>query len=126
MLTFPNLRRELSRRFAVVMKESTGRGPDHIRVFVNQNLVILFAQGTLTASEEVLVKVSRESAARDVRNELQLVVRDRFVQEIGELTGLEVISPLSDHGLDPDLAVYCFALEGDLAELLDDVREAWI
>ena len=65
------------------------------------------------------MKGSRERAARDVRNELQLVVRVRFVQEIEELTGLKVISPLSDHGLDPDLAVYCFALEGDLAELLD-------
>ena len=116
-LSFPNLRRELARRFAVEMKAVTGRGPDHVRVFVNQNLVTLFAQGTLTPAEESLIEAKRDQAAQDIQTELQMVIRDRFSEAIEELTDHKVVSPLSDHGIDPDLSVYCFALDRDLVEL---------
>ena len=83
-LSFPNLRRELARRFATEMKAVTGRGPDHVRVFVNQNLITLFAQGTLTPAEESLIEAKRGQAAQDIQTELQMVIRDRFSEAIEE------------------------------------------
>ncbi len=100
------------------MKEVTGKGPEHIRIFVNQNLITVFAQGTLTPAEETLVNADRKESVRELRSHLQISIQDKFAEAIEDLTGIAVVSPLSDHAVDPDLSVYCFALERDLVDLL--------
>ncbi len=91
--------------------EYTGRGPTRARTTIDGDWIFVALQDTLTKGERTLSETGRGTLVRDMRREFQDAMREQLMHGIGELTGRRVLAMLSDHHLDPDIAVEAFLLE---------------
>jgi uncharacterized protein YbcI len=102
---------EISRRMVQLINEYTGRGPTRVRTYVHTNLIVCLLGDTLTKGERSL---AAHGAADDVirtRRTYQSLMREDAVAMIQDITGKGVVGFLSDHQVDPDVAIEAFVLE---------------
>jgi uncharacterized protein YbcI len=92
------------------LREYTGRGPTKARAFINDNLVTVVLQDTMTKGEHSLVRDGKAELVLTMRHAYQETMRPRLVAGIEELTGRRVIAFLSDNHIDPDIAIESFVL----------------
>jgi uncharacterized protein YbcI len=102
---------EMARSFAAQLKSLTGTGPERCRVFVNDDVVTLVCDRTLTPAEKTLAGGEPEVVG-EMRAKLQEQVRGRFIPEVERITKRRVVTSMSSHSLDPDTSSYVFILEG--------------
>lgn len=91
--------------------EFTGRGPTKARTEIGQDTITVLLEDTLTKGEQALIRSGRGELVITMRRAFQRVMRDRLVEGVEEITGRKVRAFLSDHQLDPDVAVETFVLE---------------
>lgn len=101
----------MARSFAARLKSLTGTGPERCRVFVNDDVVTLVCDRTLTPAEKSLAGVEPEVVS-ELRGKLQAQVRAQFIPEVERITRRRVVTSMSSHSLDPDTSSYVFILEG--------------
>ncbi len=106
-----NLTRDLSRAMVALFKEYVGRGPTHARTYVHEDLVALVLQDTMITAEKTLAEEGEEDLVRGVRRVFQGKFREDAVEIVEKLTGRTVKAFLSDHAIDPDVAIEAFVLE---------------
>lgn len=102
---------EMARSFAAQLKSMTGTGPERCRVYVNEDVVTLVCNRTLTPAEKSLA-TAEPGVVGEMRAKLQEQVRARFVPEVERITKRRVVTSMSSHSLDPDTSSYVFILEG--------------
>jgi uncharacterized protein YbcI len=101
---------EMARRFAARLKSLSGTGPERCRVFINDDVVTLVCDRTLTTAEKSLATLEPD-VVNDMRDKLQAQVRNQFIPDVEEVTGRKVVAAMSTHALEPDLAGHIFILE---------------
>jgi uncharacterized protein YbcI len=92
------------------LREYTGRGPTRARAYVNDDLVTVVLQDTLTKGERSLVRDGKAELVKSSRYAYQQTMRADLVTGVERLTGRTVVAFLSDNHFDPDVAVESFVL----------------
>jgi uncharacterized protein YbcI len=94
-----------------IYAEHVGRGPTKARTVVSRNLVCVVLEDTFTKGERSLLEAGEREAVLSTRRAYQRALRAPLRQAVEELTGRTVVSVLSDHQDEPDIAVENFVLE---------------
>jgi uncharacterized protein YbcI len=94
-----------------IYAEHVGRGPTKARTVVSRNLVSVVLEDTFTKGERSLLEAGERDVVLNARRAYQRALREPLTAAIELLTGRKVISVLSDHQDDPDIAVENFVLE---------------
>ncbi len=93
-----------------VLRQYTGRGPTRSRTYLNDELISVVLQGTLTRAERALIADGNSDLVLSNRRAFQSIMRADLIAGIEELTGRTVIAFLSDNSIDPDVKVKSFLL----------------
>lgn len=93
-----------------LLSEYTGRGPTKARTYVNDDLISVVLQDTLTKGERSLVADGQIELVLANRKAYQNTMRTALVSAVEELSGRQVVAFLSDSQVDPDYAVESFVL----------------
>ena len=92
------------------LSDYTGRGPTKARTYINDGLVTVVLQHTLTKGERSLVSDGLDELVLSTRKAFQGTMRQELVTGIEEILGCKVAAFLSDNHIDPDIAVETFVL----------------
>lgn len=93
-----------------LFSQYTGRGPTKARTFVNDDMITVVLQDTLTRAETTLVENDQRPLVLLTRRTFQDVMGDDLIAGVEEITGRTVIAFLSANHIDPDIAVETFLL----------------
>jgi len=105
-----------------LMREYTGRGPTKARTHIDEDLITVVLQDTLTMGERSLVRDGETDLVLTSRKAFQRTMSTQLIAAIERLSGRSVYAFLSDNHIDPDIAVETFVLapigvgEGDSDE----------
>ena len=100
----------ISNMIVHAMSEYTGRGPTKARTYLNDDLVTVVLQDTLTKGERSLVDDDLEDLVLTMRKAFQGTMRRDLINGVETIIGREVIAFLSDNHISPDIAVEVFLL----------------
>jgi len=99
--------------------EHLGRGPQEVRTWVIQDLILLRLKGVLTPAEEKLARDPEgHRLVREVRRQLIEGSRSRLDEMIQHLAGVEVVSLHSDISIKMGERIMVFTLAEDLESKL--------
>jgi uncharacterized protein YbcI len=99
-----------------LMREYTGRGPTRARTYIDDDLISVVLQDTLTMGERSLVRDGEVDLVLASRKAFQRTMSRQMIAAIEEHSGRKVLAFLSDNHIDPDVAVESFVLEPRTAE----------
>jgi len=88
----------------------TGRGPTKARTYINEDLVTVVMQDTLTKAERTLVAHDCSELVLTTRRIFQDTMEADLVAGLREILDREVVAFLSANHADPDYAVETFIL----------------
>ena len=100
----------ISNMIVRLTSQYTGRGPTRARTYINQDLVTVVLQDTLTKAERTLLARDRSELVLATRRAFQDAMQADFVAGLQEILGREVVAFLSANHADPDYAVETFIL----------------
>lgn len=100
----------ISNKVVRVITDYTGRGPTRARAYIQDDLVSVVVQDTLTKGERSLVQDGRAEVVMTMRKAFQDTMRDDLVAGIEELTGRKVVAFFSANHIGPDAALESFLL----------------
>ena len=101
----------ISNALVRLLRDYTGRGPTQAYTTITDTHVIVVLRDALLKAERSLVKDGHADAVIDMRRRFQRTMKTALVAAIEENTGREVLAFLSDHHIDPDIAVEIFILK---------------
>jgi uncharacterized protein YbcI len=93
-----------------LLNEYTGRGPTRARTYINENLITIVLQDTLTKGERSLVRNGATALVLANRKEYQNTMGPELIAGVEEISSRKIIAFLSDNHIDPDYAVESFVL----------------
>jgi len=94
-----------------ITSEFTGRGPTQAHTSIRDDVVLVVMRETLTKSERTLLANGEGDFVLEMRERLQLTMREAFIDAIEMLVQRRVIAFMSGANLEPDMAVEIFVLE---------------
>jgi uncharacterized protein YbcI len=94
-----------------LMHEYTGRGPTKARTYIDEDLICVVLQDTLTMGERSLVRDGEASLVLATRKAFQRSMEAELVAAVEQLSGRRVIAFMSENHIDPDMAIEAFVLE---------------
>ena len=100
----------ISNMVVQVLREHTGRGPSKSRTHLNDNLISVVVEHTLTRAERTLVANGNTEIVLSARKALQETMREDLVAGVEALTGRTVSAFFSDSSIDPDIALESYLL----------------
>jgi uncharacterized protein YbcI len=109
----------ISNSMVRLMTEYTGRGPTKARTHINENLITIVLEDTLTKGERSLVRDGEVSLVLANRKAYQRTMAIDLIASVEQLSGRKVLAFLSDNHIDPDYAVESFVLAPKEREDLD-------
>jgi uncharacterized protein YbcI len=101
---------EISNATVKLMHEYTGRGPTKARTYIDENLITVVLEDTLTMGERSLVRDGRTGLVLATRKAFQQTMGSQLVAAVERYSGRKVRVFLSDNHVDPDVAVESFLL----------------
>ncbi len=102
---------EIANEAVGVLREYTGRGPTRAKTMINEDVVTVLFADTLTKGERRLAENGHAERILELRHDFQQVMRDDLVAIVERHLKRKVIAFMSQHHIDPDLAVEVFVLE---------------
>jgi uncharacterized protein YbcI len=93
-----------------LLSQYTGRGPTKARTFLNDDMVTIVLQDTLTKGEIQLVQNDQGELVLSTRKTFQEIMADELIAGIEQILQRKVIAFLSANHIDPDIAVETFIL----------------
>jgi uncharacterized protein YbcI len=93
-----------------LMREYTGRGPTRARTFIDEELISVVLQDTLTMGERSLVRDGEVELVLASRKAFQRTMSRQMIAAVERHSGRSVLAFLSDNHIDPDVAVESFVL----------------
>lgn len=100
----------ISNHVVRTMSAYTGRGPTKARTYLDDDVVTVVLQDSLTKGERSLVGDELDELVLTMRKAYQGTMRHDLVNGVEEILGREVTALLSDNHIDPDFAVEVFLL----------------
>jgi uncharacterized protein YbcI len=100
----------ISNHVVRTMSDYTGRGPTKARTYINDDLVTVLLQDTLTRGERSLVMEDLDGLVLSMRKAFQGTMRTELINGVEEVLGRKVVAFMSDNHIDPDIAVEIFVL----------------
>ncbi|HEX2071192.1 MAG TPA: Na-translocating system protein MpsC family protein [Thermoleophilaceae bacterium] len=94
-----------------LLREYTGRGPTRARTHLNDDLVTVVLEDTLTKGERSLVADGETALVLQARQAYQRTMKSDLIDLVEQATGRKVRAFLSANNVDPDVAVESFVLE---------------
>jgi uncharacterized protein YbcI len=94
-----------------VFRDYTGRGPTKARTFLNENMVQVLLENTMTTAERQLAESGEEVFVLALRRKFQTTMRDDLVAAVEGNVGRRVVAFMSDNTIEPDMALESFVLE---------------
>ncbi|MDO9352178.1 MAG: Na-translocating system protein MpsC family protein [Solirubrobacteraceae bacterium] len=101
----------LARLVVRTTAEYTGRGPTKARAYVNEPIVCVVLEDTLTKAEHSLVASGEAEIVITSRRAFQRTMREDLIAGVEAVMGRKVRAFLSDHDVLADIAVETFILE---------------
>lgn len=101
----------ISKLVGGLLSDYTGRGPTRVRTHVNDVMITVLLEDTLTKGERSLVRDGQVELVLTNRRAYQRTMREELIAGIEEIMGRRVKAFMSDNHIDPDLAVEVFVLE---------------
>lgn len=110
---------ELSKSILQFEKEYIGRGPQSIRTYIVEDLVIVRLHESLTVAEKKLIE-SPDGAdlVRQMRQKLTDESRPLLLQIVQNVTGMKVLSFVRSVDIERAERVLLFTLDGNLSKQL--------
>ena len=102
---------QITKAVVGVFRDYTGRGPTKARTFLNENLVHVLLEDTMTTAERALAEGGEEEFVLDIRRKFQTTMRNDLVAAVEDLSGRKVLAFMSDNTTEPDMALESFVLE---------------
>lgn len=100
----------ISNHVVRTMSEYTGRGPTRARTYLNDDVVTVVLQDTLTKGERSLVRDDLDDLVLTMRKAFQRTMRHDLINGVEEILQRRVSAFMSDNHIDPDVAVEVFML----------------
>ncbi|MFZ1925844.1 MAG: Na-translocating system protein MpsC family protein [Solirubrobacteraceae bacterium] len=102
-----------------LMREYTGRGPTKARTYIDEDLITVVLQDTLTMGERSLVRDGETDLVLTSRKAFQRTMSTQMIAAIERHSGRSVFAFLSDNHIDPDIAVETFVLAPIIDSVID-------
>lgn len=93
-----------------LMREYTGRGPTKARTYMDENLITVVLEDTMTMGERSLVRDGKVELVLQTRKAFQNTMEAQLVAAVERHSGRSVRVFLSDNHVDPDVAIESFVL----------------
>jgi uncharacterized protein YbcI len=104
-----------------LMREYTGRGPTRARTYIDEDLITVVLQDTLTMGERSLVRDGEVDLVLTSRKAFQRTMSSQLIAAVERHSGRSVFAFLSDNHIDPDVAIESFVLNPKMdGEMLSD------
>lgn len=100
----------ISNHVVRTMSDYTGRGPTKARTHINDDIVTVVLQDTLTKGERSLVGDGLDDLVLTTRKAFQMTMREDLVSGVEQILGRKVHAFMSDNHIQPDVAVEIFIL----------------
>jgi uncharacterized protein YbcI len=94
-----------------LMSEYTGRGPTKARTYINDDLITVVLQDTLTRGERSLVRDGKQDLVLSTRFAFQQTMSEDMIAGLQQITGRKVRAFMSSNHMNPDMAIEAFVLE---------------
>ena len=104
----------VTREIIRIQSESHGRGPKKAFSFHNGNVLVTVLEDLLTPAERWLVSNDEGDAVLEMRRLCHKTMAPELKRSVEAMTGCTVTAFLSDHHLDPDMAIETFILDKSL------------
>jgi uncharacterized protein YbcI len=111
---YPNggsLNATITKGVVAVYRKHIGRGPTKARTFLNESLINVLLEDTMTTAERQLIDQGEQDFVLDLRRKFQLTMRDDLVSAVEKASRRKVLAFMSDSTLDPDMALESFVVE---------------
>lgn len=106
---------DISNRIASLHRDYFGKGPNQVKTYVEENLILSVLGEGETTVEQALRASGRINDARRARTDLlQATLGHIFRETIQELTGQPVYAFAAGHSDESDVTVLVFLLEAQL------------
>jgi uncharacterized protein YbcI len=102
-----------------LVHEYTGRGPTKARTSISEDLISVVLRDTLTMGERSLVRDGKADLVVATRRAFQQTMSSQMIAAVERHSGRTVFAFLSDHHVDPDVAVESFVLVPKDSESMD-------
>jgi len=102
----------ISNLIVKLVNDYTGRGPTKARTYINEDVVTVVLQDTLTKGERSLVRDGKEELVLHTRMAYQQTMRADLVAGLEAISGRTVRAFLSANHMEPDIAIESFVLDG--------------
>jgi len=113
----------ISNAIVRLLSDYTGRGPTKARTYINEELISVVLQDTLTKGERSLVSNGETALVLANRKAYQNSMGPDLVASVEEISGRRVIAFLSDNHIEPDYAIESFVLAPRTATIEEDGEE---
>jgi len=110
------LLREISRALVAAKKEFYGKGPEHSRAYMVEDLLFVVMRGGVTPAEQTMLDAGQKDAVREFRQRFQNEMTGHLTGTIEQLTGRKVINYQSQILFDPDIVIEIFVFEEPAAK----------
>ena len=93
-----------------VVLDYTGRGPTKARTYIQDDLVSVVLQDSLTKGERSLLQDGEHGLVLDMRKTFQRTMKGDLIAGVEEIVGRRVIAFLSANHVEPDISIESFLL----------------
>jgi uncharacterized protein YbcI len=116
-LTKGQVEAQIAERMTRFQREDLGRGPEDVRVWIIQDLILVRLRGVLTPAERTLGRDAHgQRLVKQARRHLLEGSRARLDEMVHELTGVRVVSLHSDVSSRTGERIIVFTLAENLEE----------
>jgi uncharacterized protein YbcI len=105
---------QISNAIGHIHKELVGRGPEKVRTYIDDDLVVCVLEGGLTQAERTLQSQLGDERVVELRLQLQTAMRSAIVETVETILGREVRSFMSANDPSHDLQAEVILLEADI------------
>jgi uncharacterized protein YbcI len=114
-LTAGSVSASISNAVVRLLSEYTGRGPTRARTYIDEDLITVVLQDTLTKGERSLLRDGEVALVLANRKAFQNSMAADMIAAVERLTGRTTTAFLSANHIEPDIAVESFVLAPRIA-----------
>ena len=105
-----DVRTAISDGLVALLEDYYGRGPDEVKTYISDDLIVCVLRGVFTRVEQALFEGGHGDQVLRQRRAFQDVMRLRFEHVVEKATGRKVVGFMSGNHQDPDMICEVFVL----------------
>ncbi len=111
------MRATITREIVRLQSEYYGQGPTRAKTYIDEDLVVVVLEETLTRAEKTLVQHGDNEPIAEIRRRFQQRMADSFTSVVEQATGRKVRTFLSESNVEDDVSVEIFLLAGPRTDM---------